>query len=104
MERTTSVALAAATPVRAHFCDYATGVRLLAANHKNDTDSCAIPRAPLRSIAHGQKERARDREGERAREIGGREMQEWEDLRFEDKRRMAEIKAQDEQGHRKKDV
>lgn len=70
MERTISVALAAATPVRAHFCDYATGVRLLAANHKNDTDSCAIPRAPLRSIAHGEKERAKDkdREGDREEE------------------------------------
>lgn len=30
--------LAAATSVRDHFCDYATGLRLLAANHKNDTD------------------------------------------------------------------
>lgn len=40
MERFISVA--AATPVCAHFCDYATGTRLLAANHKNDTDSCAI--------------------------------------------------------------
>lgn len=29
---------AAATPVHDHFCDYATGPRLLAANHKNDTD------------------------------------------------------------------
>ncbi len=40
MERFISVA--AATSVCAHFCDYATGTRLLAANHKNDTDSCAI--------------------------------------------------------------
>lgn len=29
---------AAATSVHDHFCDYATGPRLLAANHKNDTD------------------------------------------------------------------
>lgn len=25
------------TPANAHFCDYATGARVLAANHKNDT-------------------------------------------------------------------
>lgn len=31
---------AAATSVRDHFCDYATGPRLLAANHKNDTERC----------------------------------------------------------------
>lgn len=55
MERYVSVA--AATPVCAHFCDYATGTRLLAANHKNDTDSCAIPRYCAPSLT----ERERDR-------------------------------------------
>lgn len=29
-----------ATPANAHFCDYATGARVLAANHKNDTGRC----------------------------------------------------------------
>lgn len=28
------------TPANAHFCDYATGARVLAANHKNDTGRC----------------------------------------------------------------
>lgn len=31
---------AAGTAANDHFCDYATGARLLAANHKNDAGSC----------------------------------------------------------------
>lgn len=31
---------AAGTAANDHFCDYATGPGLLAANHKNDTDGC----------------------------------------------------------------
>lgn len=54
MERYVSVA--AATPVCAHFCDYATGTRLLAANHKNDTDSCAIPRYCAPSLTQRERE------------------------------------------------
>lgn len=87
MERTISVALAAATPVRAHFCDYATGVRLLAANHKNDTDSCAIPWAPLRSIALGGKESTRNRE--RPRAVGCRD-------KCDDKRHTVKTNIKDE--------
>lgn len=43
-------ARAALTPTNDHFCDYATGPRLLAANHKNDTGRCATSRDPLISI------------------------------------------------------
>jgi len=44
---------AAGTAANDHFCDYATGARLLAANHKNDAGSC-------------ERETETDRETERA--------------------------------------
>ncbi len=44
MEHPLSLAPAALTPTNDHFCDYATGPRLLAANHKNDTGRCATSR------------------------------------------------------------
>lgn len=46
---------AAATPANDHFCDYATGVRILVAGHKNDT---------------GSREGGREERGQRGRDRG----------------------------------
>lgn len=62
MERFISVA--AVTSVCAHFCDYATGTRLPAANHKNDTDSRAIPRYRAPSLSEREVERLKETEDE----------------------------------------
>lgn len=48
------------TPANAHFCDYATGARVLAANHKNDTGRCQKHK-PLNLPTRGEGERERER-------------------------------------------
>lgn len=62
MEHPFSLVPAALTPTNDHFCDYATGPRLLAANHKNDTGRCATIRSPPTSIRQRKKGRERERE------------------------------------------
>lgn len=58
-----SLVSAALTPTNDHFCDYATGPRLLAANHKNDTGRCGTFRSPAASIRQRGGRRMKDREG-----------------------------------------
>lgn len=57
-----SLVPAALTPTNDHFCDYATGPRLLAANHKNDTGRCATVRSPPTSISQREREKTREKE------------------------------------------
>lgn len=66
MEHPLSLAPAALTPTNDHFCDYATGPRLLAANHKNDTGRCATSRdlpISIRDRASDGGRRRRERQG-----------------------------------------
>ncbi len=71
MEHPLSLADAAAlTSTNDHFCDYATGPRLLAANHKNDTGRCATSRDLPISI-RDREERERDGGRRRRRERQG---------------------------------
>ena len=49
-----SVWSAAATSGRDHFCDYATGTRPLAANHKNATDRHVPSEAPSNTHTHAR--------------------------------------------------
>lgn len=64
MEHPSSLTPAALTPTNDHFCDYATGPRLLAANHKNDTGRCAMSRDLPISI------RDRESDGKKERKTG----------------------------------
>lgn len=66
MEHPSSLTPAALTPTNDHFCDYATGPRLLAANHKNDTGRCAMSRDLPISI------RDRESDGKEGRKTGGK--------------------------------
>ena len=54
---------AAATPASDHFCDYATGVRILAADHKNDAGS------------RERERRGRSREGRQTEQRRGRHVE-----------------------------
>lgn len=103
MDRPVSVAPAAVTPANDHFCDYATGPRLLAANHKNDTDRCAITHGPPltrhrrgRNVEGGGANMRRKREVEK----GWMKKEEWKSggscthRAFEDRGRQSHIEGQ----------
>ncbi len=68
VEHPLSLAAAALTSTNDHFCDYATGPRLLAANHKNDTGRCATSRDLPISIRDRERDGGRRRRRRRERQ------------------------------------